>query len=100
MVNDTNNILKNNNLTSVEPYCRENETICFWTACIKNPDVKEFSENAIRITGYSNDEINNIPGGFYSLIHSEDLTHIKKLHNDFYKNPDSDTFCATYRIIE
>jgi signal transduction histidine kinase len=100
MVNDTNNILKNNNLTSVEPYCRENETICFWTACIKNPDVKEFSENVIRITGYSNDEINNIPGGFYSLIHSEDLTHIKKLHNDFYKNPDSDTFCASYRIIE
>jgi len=76
----------NNNIASVEPYCRDNETICFWKAYPNDPAIKEFSENIVRITGYSNEEINNIPGGFYSLIHSEDLSHVKKHHNDFFNN--------------
>jgi len=90
----------NNNIASVEPYCRDNETICFWKAYPNDPAIKEFSENIVRITGYSNEEINNIPGGFYSLIHTEDLSHVKKHHNDFFNSPDTKTFAATYRIID
>jgi PAS domain S-box-containing protein len=99
MAKETNTKSRNNFLASIEPYCRDNETICFWRAFPKDPEIKEFSENIIKITGYTNDEIDNIPGGFYSLIHSEDVTRVKKHHNDFFSNPEEDTFSASYRII-
>ncbi len=97
---DTDTNLLKNNLGTIDPYCMDNETFCFWRSRPHETDVKDFSENIIRITGYSNDEINNIPGGFYTLIHSEDITRIKKLHSDYYKRTNGDTCTATYRIID
>ena len=100
MAIDSNNDPESNTLIQFEPYSKDNETICLWKARLKEPDLKEFSENVNRITGYSCEEMRDIPGGFYSLIHSEDLSRIKKLHKEYFKNGKADTFAAYYRIID
>ena len=99
MLKNTNNGLSANSETDfLYSFINKYDSFCIWKASGKNIDSKEFSENIVRITGYSNKELLDLPGGFYSLIVSDDLMKIKKLCNKLLNNPTDENYSAVYRI--
>ena len=100
MIKDTNNdLLKNPGMDFLFAFIKETDSFCLWNASAQNVDVKEFSENILKISGYSGKDLLDLPGGFYSLIHSEDSERINKLYINFIKNPVEESYSAFYRII-
>jgi PAS domain S-box-containing protein len=76
------------------------DSFCIWKASGKNIDGKEFSENILKITGYSSEELLDLPGGFYSLIVPDDLIMIKKTYDKLLNNPVDEKYSAVYRITD
>ena len=101
MIEDTNkNFSTNSENDILYSFINRYESFCIWNASGKNIDDKEFSENILKISGYSNKELLDLPGGFYSLIVVDDITKIKKLYNKLLNNPAEDNYSAVYRIYD
>ena len=99
MIKDTNNDTSKNSETDfLFSFIKKYEFFCIWKASGKNIHDKEFSENVIKITGYSNKELFDFPDGFYSLIITDDISRTNKLHNNFLNNPVEENYSAVYRI--
>jgi PAS domain S-box-containing protein len=99
MIEDANkDLLKNSKTDFLFSFIKEIDSFCLWKASSKNINVKEFSENILKITGYSDKELLELPDGFYSLIVSDDFLRIKKLYNRFLNNPVEVDYSAIYRI--
>src|ERR1035437_8509917 len=99
MIKDTNkDLLKNSKTDFLFSFIKEIDSFCLWKASGKDINSKEFSENILKITGYSDKELLEFPDGFYSLIVSDDLSRIKKLYNKFLINPMEEDYSAIYRI--
>jgi PAS domain S-box-containing protein len=99
MLKDTNNeLLKNSETDILFSFINKYDSICIWKAPGKNIESKEFSENILKITSYSNKELLDLPGGIYSLIVSDDLIWIKKLYNKMLNNPMDENYSVVYRI--
>jgi len=100
MIKDTNKDLsKNSEIDYLHSFINQYESFCLWKTSGANIADKEFSENILIISGYSNKEISDLPDGFYSLIINEDLIRIKKLYNKFLNNPENENHSFVYRII-
>jgi len=99
MIKDTNkDLLKHSKTDLLFSFIRETDSFCLWKASGNDIDSKEYSENFLKITGYTDKELLNLPGGFYSLIVSDDLLNQKKLYDKFLMNPAEGNFSAVYRI--
>ena len=99
MIKDTNkDLLKNLKTDFLFSFIKEIDSFCLWKASGKDINSKEFSENILKITGYSDKELLEFPDGFYSLIVSDDFSRIKKLYNKFLINPMEEDYSAIYRI--
>lgn len=57
------------------------------------------SESIFNITGYSSDEIKQLPENHYSLIHDEDSSEVRRALIEFESNPQKNYLELTYRII-
>src|ERR1035437_1665003 len=83
MIKDTNkDLVKYSETDFLFSFIKETDSFCIWKASSKDINVKEFSENVLKITGYSDKELLDLPGGFYSLILSDDLARINKLNKN------------------
>lgn len=80
-------------------FIKESETICVWKSLSKDFTKKVFSENILKITGYSFNELLDKADGFYSLVSPEDFTIISKIYNKFIGNSDEENCTTVYRII-
>ena len=99
MIKDTNkDLFKNSKTDFLFSFIKEIDFFCIWKASGKDISVKEFSENILKITGYSDKELLELPDGFYSLIVSDDFLRINKLYNKFLNNPVEVDYSAIYRI--
>jgi two-component system, sensor histidine kinase and response regulator len=99
MLKDTNKDMLKNSETDIQfSFINKDDSICIWKAPGRNIDSKEYSENILKITSYSGKELLDLPGGFYSLIVSDDLARIKKLYNKMLNNPMDENYSVVYRI--
>ncbi len=57
------------------------------------------SDSIFNITGYSSDEIKQLPDNHYSLIHDEDSSEVRRSLIEFESNPQKNYLELTYRII-
>jgi two-component system, sensor histidine kinase and response regulator len=80
-------------------FLKDSDSFCIWKSLVKEPDIKEFSENVYKITGYSAKELTTLVGGIYSLIHPDDLNNVKKIHKKFLINSHQQVISLKYRII-
>src|ERR1035437_3684425 len=99
MIKDTNkDFPKNSETDFLYSFIKQYDSFCLWKTSGKNIDDKEFSENVLKITGYSDRELLELPGGFCSLIVADDITRIKKLYNKLLNNPAEENYSIVYRI--
>ena len=99
MIKGTNKDLSINSMTDLlYSFINKHNSFCLWKASGKNIDNKEFSENVLSFAGYSNKELLDLPGGFYSLIVSDDLARVKKAYNKLLNNPAEGDYSVVYRI--
>jgi PAS domain S-box-containing protein len=99
MIKDTNKDLsKNSEIDFLYSFIKKHDSFCLWKASGENIDHKEFSENVLNFTGYSDKELLDLPDGFCSLIVADDITRIKKLYNKLLNNPAEENYSAVYRI--
>ena len=96
--NINKNLLKNSEIDFLFSIIKEHDYLCLWKASGDNIDHKEFSDNVLNLTGYSEKELLNLPGGFYSLIVEDDVARIKKLYNIISNNPEKENYSAIYGI--
>lgn len=100
MIKDTNKDSTINSYTDLFSFIRESDSICFWKSLSKDFYKKDFSENILKITGYSAKEILDLPGGYYSLVPLEDFKSIEKIYDKVAINPAEDNWSVVYRIID
>ncbi len=60
---------------------------------------EKFYGAVMKVTGYSPDELNTVPGGILSIIHEDDLDSYKKTYYDITRSAPEDTVFHTFRII-
>ncbi|MDR3611589.1 MAG: ATP-binding protein [Ignavibacteriaceae bacterium] len=100
MIKDTNKgALNNLEADFLSSFIKKTDSLSIWKASVKDINIKEFSENILKITGYSSKDILNISDGFYALIHPDDLLKIKKSYKRFINNPGEEELSVIYRII-
>jgi PAS domain S-box-containing protein len=58
-----------------------------------------YSDNLKSVTGYSSEEIENLPEKFYSLVHEEDYNSVKKYLTDLELDNSLNNTEITYRIL-
>jgi PAS domain S-box-containing protein len=79
-------------------FIKNNDSICTWKTMGKNLDNREFSENILKITGYSSKELLNHPGGYTSLIVSDDYIRIQPLYKNMPEMSVEENYSLIYRI--
>jgi PAS domain S-box-containing protein len=71
----------------------------FWKNNIeKSSDVMEFSSNIEFVTGYSSEEILNLPGRKWGIVFEEDSYQVRKIFTDFLSLSSSDEVEFIYRL--
>ncbi len=90
----------NNYDGSINKFLYGIEDSFFWSS--KKEEQKEivfYSDNIIKITGYTAEEIKHFPGRGSSIIFEDDQQKIKKLLNDFSNDTSAYFIKLTYRIV-
>ncbi|MEO8399701.1 MAG: PAS domain-containing sensor histidine kinase, partial [Ignavibacteriaceae bacterium] len=82
-----------------EQIFNENDFCFVWLSDNKLLKKINCSENVLKITGFSNKELNNLPGAHHFLIHDKDRRKIQDELSAFFKNEKEKTISLTYRII-
>lgn len=80
-------------------FCVGSKNLAF---IVKRPDVTLntfVSDSIYDLTGYTADEIKNLPENHYSLIYDEDSSEVKRSLIEFESNPQKNTIELTYRIV-
>ena len=99
MIKDNSKDLSQNQETDfLDSFIKESNSICIWKTTGNNLDKREFSENVIKITGYSCKELLDLPGGYNSLIVSDDYSKINQLYNNWSEMPIEENYTLIYRI--
>lgn len=72
----------------------------FWSHSFENGNEEIFySPSVKKITGYTAEEIRNIPGRGQALIHAEDTFNTRKQLTEFESNPERNSIDLVYRIV-
>ncbi len=66
---------------------------------VKKDEETQYSAGIYTLSGYTADEVNELPGKYLSLISFEDSALLGKIISDFSFNPGRKTADAVYRII-
>lgn len=71
-----------------------------WSVTYRYPagDVVQFSDSLLSITGYSSEEIEEMPGGMIYLVLDEDRDFVKSRLAELENNPDNNFAQIIYRI--
>ncbi|MFH1196579.1 MAG: ATP-binding protein [bacterium] len=89
--------LRDSNNKTIDRLLNHSEDF-FWMKISADNKVNHYSDSIKNITGYTIDEINEMPAKLLSIVHDEDLINVRKvlteLENDKSKSPMS----FTYRI--
>jgi signal transduction histidine kinase len=96
--NTKSDLLKNPEMSSLPDFIIENESVFIWKSNGRNIESREYSENIVRLTGYTSKELAAFPDGLYSLMYPAELDKVKKSLNVFLNNPSSEKFSALYLI--
>jgi len=67
---------------------------------INDEEIVTYSDNISSVTGYTGDEIKNLPGRGFALIYEEDQPKVKKDYSDFIGDESRDFVKLIYRIIK
>jgi PAS domain S-box-containing protein len=99
MIEDKNKDLpRNPEIEFLYSFINKNECICTWRTTCKNLDKRDFSGNVLKITGYSCKELLDLPGGYNSLIISEDYVRMQTIYDNMSEMPVEDNYSFIYRI--
>ncbi|WKZ72313.1 MAG: ATP-binding protein [Ignavibacteriaceae bacterium] len=73
----------------------------FWKDPAPNDPASKlcFSEQAEKITGYTVEEVNSMPGKLYSIVHKSDVMNVLKAINELKNNPEQKSLRHEYRLV-
>ncbi len=60
---------------------------------------EKFYGAVAKVTGYSSEELNSMPGGILSIIHEDDLESYKRTYFDISRNNPEGTTYHTFRVL-
>lgn len=66
---------------------------------VNNDEIINYSDNIVKITGYTSEETKSFPGRGLALVSEEDLQKIKKSYADFVNDPLKNFVRLVYRIV-
>ncbi len=95
-----NNEIAASESNSISAFAASNCNFFLKTQTYKNDGKTEitFSESGKNVTGYSSEELNQMPAGFNSLIVKEDILKFKKFQTELKENSDNNFTTINYRI--
>jgi len=71
----------------------------FWSVTdYTNPDHVKYSSNVESITGFTSDELNELPGKLFSLLFDDDIERTKREYTKFLTDEDKNSLQLTFRI--
>ena len=78
----------------------ENFNDFFWfMECADQKNEICYSDGVKNITGYSSDELNNLPGKFLSIVNEDDLGSVKRKLAEFERDISNNKLELNYRIL-
>ena len=66
----------------------------------REKEVVFYSDNILKLTGYTSGEIDRFPGKFSAVIYDDDLQRVKKMFTDFSNDASINSVRLIYRIVK
>ena len=96
-----NNIINNPNFSEEKEFMGNFKQRITWTSSSELKDRSTiYSNNLIKLTGFSQSDINRKREGFFSIIHEEDYSEVKKWYKKFVESVDKKSITLIYRIVK